>query len=1377
MSGWLRGWLAETHGARFELVRHFLPRFFDSDLMAVTGDWSRTAAGALAILASSWILLFVTLLFKYRQLAETRQLARIPLEVTADLNALTCLAVCLTTLLVAALWQSFYPSLRDCLALAGRPVSFADIFVAKFSAVLLVYGLFVLLLTLPAAAVLSLVTGAAVGSSFSFMASACTVAFFAPVALQGALLNVMPARIFERLMIWLQAALAATAIAGFPLAAGAAGAILGALRFSGRDLQLAAAAAPVLAVLIYLISFQRYRRLLLEAPTSKTPGPFDLLSRFLELLVPDPRAQAALFFICKTLYRSRIHRLAAIVYAAVAVAWTVKSAADVADASGSDKGMGGMVLTACALTLVLFLLAGLRHLFSLPADLRSNWIFQLTEREGRRAWMNAVERFVLACVAVPIAIGSMTFLVRSEGLFTAVAWPVVMGLLAAAVFEFLFRDWRKMPFTCSYLPSKRPLILTCAICLSVALLLVPITWIVYHSAVNPFGFLTFLSIEVVVWWSLRKARLSRWGLLALRYEERLDPELEAFSMSGEGTSQAQEQFHLEWADYLRGGAAVPIVRELAEGETRASRLLEWLGDLPRDLRFGLRSMGRSPGFALAAVLTLSLGLGLNAAFFTVFNAFLLKPLAVRDPASLVSFGFETRQGSEVHLGLRDIESVAQHVTAFSEVAVSTVEGTGLDGQAARAGLVSGNYFSLLGATTALGHSFQAGEHDAVLVLTHTAWKSRFGGDPAVLGRRLAVNGIPFEVIGVTVPEFTGAPVGTVEVADPKLARYGVGAPDFWIPIEAWNRVSGLPEVPARGVVGRLRPGMSTQQAQAILTAYVRRLTADRPEWLHVSRASLDELDIPVTWTALTYSLPLLIAFGLTMLIPCANAANLILSRAMARQREFGVRLSLGAGRGRLVRQLLTESLITALAASAAGLVLARVALHFLLQLIYATAPPTILFRMRIPDMVLDGHVFFYMLLVSILTTVLFALAPAAQATRLAVASALRGEVAGLRASRLRDVLVVGQISACVMLLVTASVLLRGVRQMTQIERGYTAAGVFGIANQGLDDARALLEILGREPWLETVAVMGRPLNDLDSIQVRDAGRSGSQRVYMNRVSSEGFRLLRMSIVRGRGYTQQEAENRAPVAVVSEMAARQLWPGEDPLGKTILIEHEQSDNVRLPPFQQATVIGISGDFVSKVRDAGARACIHFPDVLRTGTMVVVRGRGPADETRRQLATALGRAPGSTHGARVVALQETLDWETYPQQAASWLSGLLGLLALLLSVSGLYGVMSYLVSQRTREIGIRMALGATTGQVAFFILRYSTRMAAAGLLCGAILAAGALRYAASEWDLAIRLDDFAAYSASMGLMILAILLASLGPADRACRVDPQEVLRLE
>jgi hypothetical protein len=400
-----------------------------------------------------------------------------------------------------------------------------------------------------------------------------------------------------------------------------------------------------------------------------------------------------------------------------------------------------------------------------------------------------------------------------------------------------------------------------------------------------------------------------------------------------------------------------------------------------------------------------------------------------------------------------------------------------------------------------------------------------------------------------------------------------------------------------------------------------------------------------------------------------------------------------------------------------------------------------------------------MLIVSGFTTLLFALAPAAQTTRI--------EFGSFRASRMRDLLIVGQVSACVMLLVVAGVLLRGTGRIARLDRGYDARGVYGIANQSPEDAQALAAILQREPWVDSLAIMGGALNAMESVEVSNPSRPGWESLYLHFSSSEFFRLVRIPILRGRGFTREESENRAAVAVVSELAARRLWPGEDALGKVI--------SVKLARFQEARVIGISRDIVSKLQDGAPRAMIHFPDALRRGTILTVRGKGTPEQTAWDTEAALARAPGALHGARVVALEDTLQWESYPQQATSWLSTMLGLVALLLTSTGLYGVMSYLVSQRTREIGIRMALGASQTQVAKFVLGHSARLAAAGILFGILLAIGVIQYTSPRIDIVIDIYDFPAYSISLAVVIIAALFATIGPARRSCRVDPQVALR--
>jgi predicted permease len=1373
----MRKWIGETHGPRLELIRHFVPRFFDSDLVTSSADWSRVAAGALAMLVSTWILLGGVLFFKYKKLAALQLQARIPGEILADQTTIAGLAVCLTLLLVAVLWQSMYPTVRDCLALAALPVSPADVFLAKFSALGVAFVVYVLLLALPGSVIFAMVTGADVTEAFLTILAGCSLTFFGLIAAQGLLLNLLPPRLFERAMIWAQGFLAATALGAFPFFAWKAHAVAGRMQTSHSDLLLMTAVPPVVAVVIYRMSFHRYRRLLLEAPRPAPARRFDLLSRAMDLLVRNPYEQAAFAFLWNTIHRNRTHRLAVLIYCGLAAAWVMKSTVDVMSQSGGRNEFERVVFIACPLALILFTLLGMRQLFSLPVELRANWVFRIAEREGRAGWMNAVERFVLGCGVAPVVLAGTIFVGWAGGIATAIAWAVIAFLLGAIGFEYLFRHWRKLPFTCSYVPGKRPPIATLALFLGLSPFLLPVAWAVYLCATNPASFLVLIAIELGVWSLLRRARLRTWGIVPLRYEEQPESEVDSFDLAKDGTILAQEQFQRAWSDYLRSGPDVPILSPREEGETRVGRVWRWMTALPQDLRYALRMLGRSPAFGVTVVLTLGLGLGLNAAFFTVFNAFLLRPLAVRDPGSLAAVNFETRQGSTVYLDWQDYEAFSHGISAFSETAGSTTYGVGLDGRPAKIALVTSNYFTLLGAGASIGRTIQTGEDDAVLVLSHRLWQSRFGSDPRIIGRKMIVNGVPFEVIGVASPEFAGVAVGAEEIAPREYARYGVGAADGWAPLQAWNRLPGLPQLPVRGLIGRFRPGVGESQAKAMATVYTSRLTAGRPAYQRIARAEVESLDIPVTWTALTFSLPLLAAFGLTMLIPCANAANMMLARAMARQRELGTRLSLGASRGRVVRQLLTESFVLALVAGGVGLAMARVALEVFSRLIYATAPPTVLYKVRIPDFTIDIHVFVYMLIVAALTTGLFALFPAAQATRAALAFALRGEFGVFRASRLRDALVVGQVSGCAMLLVSAGVLLRGSAGITAMDRGYDATGVFGVANQSPEHSRALASILEDESWIETQAVMGSPLNDMPSIDAANPLVPGWHNVYYHRGSGEIFRLCGIPILRGRTFTKEESDANAAVAVVSERAAHLLWPGEDPIGKTVALDPGGQRSLRVPRFRQSRVIGVSRDIVSKVKDGGPRPILYFPDTLRLGTMVVVRGKGTPENTRRQLEGALARAPGAVQGARVVQLQETLDFETYPQQAASWLSTLLGAIALLLTITGMYGVMSYLVSQRTKEIGIRMALGATQRQVAEFILKYCARLAGAGLAFGAVLALGLLQYSASKIQLLINLYDIPAYSLSLGVVAMAALLAALGPTRRACAVDPLDALRAD
>jgi len=390
----LRQWLDETHGTLFELLRHFVARFFDNDL-APPGAMTKVAAGAAALVASLWIIIARVLAFKYSELARLKLENRYTAEILADQAALLLLSICATALLAAALWQSIYPSLRDCLALAALPVRPAEVFTAKFTALLLVFTAFILLLALPAALVFHIATASAwtryppaaagVASHFAAIAGASSVVFFGLITLHGLLLNVVPARMFERLSLWIQALLVAGAFGALPFVV--SGARLPFDATVWRYTPLAGALAPAAALFAFWMSYHRYRRLLLEAPLARAAGRRDYFARLLDLWIRDPREQAAFAFLWMTIGRSRVHRLVLFVYAGIGIAWILKNASDYLAEQRGD--IERFLLTSAPLTMVLLALLGLRHLFSLPSELRANWMFQIAEREGRAAWLNA----------------------------------------------------------------------------------------------------------------------------------------------------------------------------------------------------------------------------------------------------------------------------------------------------------------------------------------------------------------------------------------------------------------------------------------------------------------------------------------------------------------------------------------------------------------------------------------------------------------------------------------------------------------------------------------------------------------------------------------------------------------------------------------------------------------------------------------------------------------------------------------------------------------------------------------------------------------------------------------------------------------------------
>jgi predicted permease len=805
----------------------------------------------------------------------------------------------------------------------------------------------------------------------------------------------------------------------------------------------------------------------------------------------------------------------------------------------------------------------------------------------------------------------------------------------------------------------------------------------------------------------------------------------------------------------------------------------------RDIQYALRTLRGAPAFAITVVLTLGIGLGLNTTLFTLFNAYVLRPFAVKDPYSLYHFGWRTTRFARQGLTWRQYQDLRTEAPVFSDIVgcspvITRVESRNVYGMA-----VSGNYFAMLNAGALHGRPILPGDasmpgSSPVVVLGYPFWQAAFAGDPGVVGRTIRIADRPFTVVGVSPPDFTG------------IAELPV---DFFIPITMQSALLPGPDLfgpeEPRGVmvIGRLRPDVRVDQAKAALTVWIEHATEQGPESERAIQATLESAATPVSIdgnllrAVLPLFLPLVVVFGLVLVICCANVSNMMLARALARQKEIGVRLAMGAARSRLIRQLLSENLLLSLLAGAVGFAVSNLAIGASQRVLVATIPPA-LNLLHVAPLRPDYRVFLFILGASALSTILFGLAPAIQATRTSLVEALRGEF-GVRvsSSRLRSMLVVSQISVCVILLVLTGILLRASGAYQRADLGYRIEGVVYPLFLGREDASApgkLAQKLATEPWVDQWAAALRPplYETEDRIPVTTAQGSQPVRSGFNIVSPEYFKVLEIPLLRGRTFSQPEAEAEAAVALVSQATARKLWPDGDAIGKSIMVDRNTPYIGDVPASDHVVVIGIAKDVTSRGVISGRDSTmIYFPTSVHAKhpRTFLIRGKGDAASTTRHLEAALTAAVPN-RPAIAISLDEMFLTQMYPFWAASWISAMLGGLALLLTLSGMYGVLSYLVGQRTKEIGIRIALGATPGIVVRLVLRQSLQFAAWGVAVGLALAFGGslvLRHLLTV----INAFDAASYALGAAIVVTASLAAAFFPSSRAARINPIETLRAD
>jgi putative ABC transport system permease protein len=1403
MTARLRQWLEETHSDTLELVRHFLARFFDTEIGARPDDWHKIAIGIFASLVSAGILGFTTFLARFRMLQDpthsTPQLYQG--AVRNDLISLLAITMAVTALLTLLQWDSLFPSLRDYLALAGFPVSARQIFLAKFSALVLLFAAFTLSLSGPLAGFFSVcIRGpwqenpsapVLTAATLASLAGASAFVFFTLLALQGVLLNLVPGRWFLRVSLFVQGALFIATVGALPLfgrqPAHAAWwppfwfvklweAIVKGPATAARPALLAIVLPAIIAVLAYLLSYHRYRKLLLEAPPAHTGGHWSGLgSRLLELWIRNPREQAAFSFTWKTLARSRIHRLILLAYAGLALGWVIKAALDAPPVSLHDEGMYGLMAVASPLGLAALMILALRYLFALPVALQANWMFQTADEEGRAAWLAAVERFVIACGIAPVYLASLPASIAILGWLRALAVTSLGALVALLCFERLFRDWCKLPFTCSYLPGK--------------------TWVwmmifrysmagVYFAAIPPIllsasgelaSFLALFTGLFLFWRHWRNKRLVQWAEAAMLWEETPEADLEALHLrpveqdaSLTSTPQrAPEMFTALVAS--RGFLPQSWEEEIEEDRSHPALLLATIWE---DVRYGCRVIRRNPLLSLVVVLTLTVGIGINASVFTVINGMMLTPHVYKDPASFARIVPESRlQGQprqasyQEYLRLRDHTRTLRQLAAFSYFPTTI----GDDDPGGSVGIaVSCNFFLVDGLDRAiLGRLIDGGDCGApgqapVAVIGEKIWHQRFASDPHIVGRLTRVSNRPVTIIGVA----------------PDLTTGWLTPPNIWLPYTAQPYMdssrNGFTDDTLLWLTlaGRLAPGFSRSQVRAEFDILER-----QEDLYHPGRATavtttdgswLGEFELYSSVRDLFLLAFFLGSFTLVLLIACANVATLLLSRAASRRREIAVRLSLGAPRVRLVRMLVTESLLLAALAGSASAYLVRHVPHPLYRYLFPRAPDY--------PMNPDWRIFLYISAIVFLSGILSGLAPALESVKQDLTSSLKGYASVLGGARLRAALVSAQVAMSMVLLVSAGLFAKSEERTLHADSGYLPQKVVVSQlrfpeNTSAAAARVRLDTIARRlkalPGAHSVAFSDElPMISRVTVELHPPSRADAvQAVDIYNGSPGFFETLGVPILRGREF--QETDGHA--IVVSRSLARTFWPKEDPLGKTLVLQGVT-----------ATVVGVAKD-VDPVRFGGSEnpPLYLMRAVHPNRNVVAVRFDGDPKAGAFAVRAALREFdPGMFIVARV--LQSWIDQVTEVLWNVVSLIVVLGLVATVLATTGIYGAVSFAVNQRTRDLGIRLALGATRFDIVREVFVSGGRPVLRGLFIGlwlSVAQAASLRQNMSGTPLRLDSGDPFLYGGAALLLALAAVLAMTGPARRGSQSDPLEALRCD
>lgn len=811
-----------------------------------------------------------------------------------------------------------------------------------------------------------------------------------------------------------------------------------------------------------------------------------------------------------------------------------------------------------------------------------------------------------------------------------------------------------------------------------------------------------------------------------------------------------------------------------------------MADLIQDLRFGLRVLRKQPGFTLIAILTLALGIGANTAIFSLVNTVLLRPLPIAQPERVFEIT-PLREGADigvtsypVYKDFRDRNDVLAGLAAYRFVPMSLSQHG--NNERVWGYLVSGNYFDLLGVRAVQGRVFTQEEDRApgahpVAVLSYGCWQRRFGRDPNLIGKTVTINNHRFTVVGIAPPEFNGtALIFTPEIYAPISMTKQIEPGANWLE----NRGNG-----SLMMLGRLQPNVTAVQAKAALDALAVQLRREQPNDgdLHFSFAPPGLLMPVLRNSTLGFTAVLLGIVGLVLLIACTNLANLLLARAARRRTEIAVRLSLGASRGRVLRQLLTESVLLAVLGGALGWLLAL----WMVSVVRALKPP-VDFTLTI-DLHVDWRVLVFTLLISLVTGVVFGLLPAWQATRTDLIPALKDEAGRgvLRRAWLRNALVVAQVALSLVLLAGAGLIVRSLQQVQMLGPGFdiehTVTASVDLTLQGYNRAQAkafqkqLLARIETIPGVRAASLVSSlPLNlDRSTSGIYAEGQPFTRRadlpqILTNEIWPRYFETMGIPLLAGRDFRLQDDNEQVRPVIVNEAFVRRFWPGQNALGKRL--------NFGGPAEPFWDIVGVVKD--SKYFSLGEdpQPYLYFP-MLRDGegeAALVVRTSSDPHSILNAIRHEVHQLDANLPVFDTKTMRAHMQLSLFPLRTGAWIAGSFALVALLLAGLGIYGVMSYAISQRTRELGIRMALGAQTSDVLRLVIRQGLTLAVIGLalgLAGALLLTRLMTsvlYGVSATDVA----TFASVTMLLGGVVL---LACFVPARRATKVDPMIALRCD